>query len=125
MICLLHIYSYFYILIYKYRYINIYMDNVLLGQYFKKSFTAKTSAESFWVIPGLILVEFLYTFRAVKLFLLKVFLDVFLITPMLTALKKNPQQVLLFWRPFWGIFLVYFGVFLLYFLNTVWFLMKF
>ena len=68
--------------------------------YSKKPHSLKMSAESFWVILGLILVVFLYLLRAIKPFLIKFFKDVFCITAMFTALKKLSKQVLLSWRSF-------------------------
>ena len=102
-----------------FHYVNLFLENSLIfSHYFfpdvfgitwaitysKKLHNLKTSAELFWVIFGLILMEFLYVIRAVKPSLKKVCKNVFCIIPMLTALKRCSQQVLLPWRPFWGIF---------------------
>ena len=77
--------------------------------YSKERHSLKTSAELFWVILGLILMEFLYLLTAVKPCLKKVCKDVSCITPMLTALIffRNKSS----WRPFWGIFGQFCGIF--------------
>ena len=59
--------------------------------YSKKHHSIKTSDELFWVILGLISLEFLYLLRAVKPCLKKVCKDVFCITPMPTALNFFSQ----------------------------------
>ena len=59
--------------------------------YSKKCHSLKTSAELFWVILGLILLEFLCLLRAVKPCLKKVCKDVFCITPILIALDFFSQ----------------------------------
>ena len=59
---------------------------LLLGQSFIQK-NVKVSAESFWVILGLILLVFLYLLRVVKPFLIKVCKNVFCITPILTVLN--------------------------------------
>ena len=59
--------------------------------YSKKCHSLKTSAELFWVILGLIFLEFLCLLRAVKPCLKKVCKDVFCITPMLIALNFFSQ----------------------------------
>ena len=109
---------------YHYFYLDVhlcfwyYSDN-----HSKKLHSLNTSAESLWVILGLILVEFLYLLRTSKPFHIKVYKDIFCISSMLNALTKFSQQVLLYWRSFWGIF--WSLCFFLHFLRIVWFLMKF
>ena len=78
--------------------------------YSKKRHSLKTSAELFWVILGLILMEFLYLVRTVKPCLKKVCKDVSCITPMLTALIffQNKSS---FPGGLFGVFLVSFVVF--------------
>ena len=80
--------------------------------YSKKLHSLKTSTESFWVISGLILVEFLNLLRSVKHLLIKLGKDVFCITPMLTALTKffraNPSLLGAIFGVFFGL---YCGVF--------------
>ena len=94
---------------------------ILLGQSFIQK-NRKVSAESFWVILGLILLVFLYLLRVVKPFLIKVCKNVFCITPILTVLN-------IFCKSFspGSHFRVFFGLsccIFLYFLRTVWPLKK-
>ena len=70
-------------------YVHLFLENIFLHYFFTDYFfhSLKNSAELFWVILGLILMEFLYLLRAVKPCLKKVCKDgFFCITPMLTAL---------------------------------------
>ena len=80
--------------------------------YSKKLHSLKTSTESFWVISGLILVEFLNLLRSVKPLLIKLGKDVFCITPMLaTFFRANPSLLEAIFGVFFGL---YCGVFSLY-----------
>ena len=90
----------------------------------KKSHSLKASAALFWIILGLILLEFLYFLRAVRPCLKTICKDVVCITPMLTArifiFTTSPLLEIIL-----GYFLVSCLVFFLCLLKTVSFVMKF
>ena len=90
----------------------------------KESHSLKASAELFWIILGLILLEFLYFLRAVRPCLKTICKDVVCITPMLTArifiFTTSPLLEIIL-----GYFVVSCLVFFLCLLKTVSFVMKF
>ena len=96
---------------------------VLFGQLLiQKSFTdSRPFAESFW--GSFWWCSSIYS-ELLKPFFIKVCKDVFCITSMLTALKKNFTASPPLLEAILGYFLVFCHIFR-YFLRTVWFLMKF
>ena len=96
----------------------------LTNHLFKKDSRLKDLWRLIWVIFGLILLVFVYLLRAFKLFLIKICKDLFSVTPMLTAIKKVSQKVLLSWKPF-GVFFGLSVSICLYLMRIVSFLMRF
>ena len=96
----------------------------LTNHIFKKDSRLKDLWWLIWVIFGLILLVLVYLLRAFKLFLIKICRDVFSVTPMLTALKKVSQKLLLSWKPF-GVFFGLSVSICLYIMRIVSFLMRF
>ena len=93
--------------------------------YSKKLRSSQDSAESFWVILGVILMVFIYSFGAVKPFLINVCIDYSCITPMLyTTLKKFQGKSSSPGDHFGVFFGLPCGIFLC-FLRNAWFLMKY
>ena len=94
---------------------NFFRDVTWAITYSKKRHSLKTSAALFWIILGLILMEFHYLLRPVKPGLKKVSKDVFCNTPMITALflfhNKSSSP-----GGHFGVFLVSFVVFFSLFL---------
>ena len=112
-----HLHSRHFLCIITFYYVHLFLENSSIFSHYiftdifgitysKKSQSLKTSTESFLVI----LAVFLYLLRAVQPFLIKFCKDVFCIAPILNALKKFIQQVLLsspfhfgvfFWSDLW------------------------